>query len=69
MPHERNMYHAGVDVLERIAKDKNTTIILTVNKNGRWAIKNGMLKGVANNFVNAIHEFCLLAYPLFKTDK
>lgn len=63
MPHESNMYHSGVDILERMAKDKNATFTLTINKSGRWVIKSGLLKSVSHNFVNAVSEFAMLIYP------
>lgn len=68
MPHEQNFYHAGIDVLERAAKDKSATLTLTINKNGKWTIKNGMVKGSSSNFVNAVHEFLVVAYPNFNLD-
>lgn len=63
MPHESNIYHGGIDVLERMAKNKSATFTITINKNGRWTIKSGLLKSVAHNFVNAVSDFAMLIYP------
>ena len=63
MPHESNLYHASVDVLQRMAKDKKGTFTLTINKTGRWVIKSGLLKAVNHNFISAVRSFAISIYP------
>lgn len=63
MPHESNMYHAGVDVLQRMAKDKAATFVITINKAGKWVARSGYAKTSGNNFVNVVSDFAQLLYP------
>ena len=69
MPSDKDFRGLAVEILETMAKDKNITIQMSINRNGKWIIKNGsVVKSVEYNFVQAVKEFGKLAYPNIKVD-